>query len=172
MSGEVAVKQNSSTKAMSGCQDIPESESKVELNELNLIYDHEQQGLIYDNGTIVVSNGPLPEIKKDSRASSHGLAILVHIDEFRACLFQAFWELRVRTSRCPGCRPSNSCLGKPEPVGQQLWICPLLPCLQRHTFHIIIFILIFDIGKPSQLSNNAKFSWQRQSQAPFTVDQD
>ena len=55
-------------------------ESKVELNELNLIYDHEQQGLIYDNGTIVVSNGPLPEIKKDSRASSHGLAILVHID--------------------------------------------------------------------------------------------
>ena len=77
MSGEVAVKQNSSTKAMSGCQDIPE---RVELNELNLIYDHEQQGLIYDNGTIVVSNGPLPEIKKDSRASSHGLAILVHID--------------------------------------------------------------------------------------------
>ena len=51
LSGEVAVKQNSSTKAMSGCQDIPERESKVELNELNLIYDHEQQGLIYDNGT-------------------------------------------------------------------------------------------------------------------------
>ena len=75
LSGEVAVKQNSSTKAMSGCQDIPEREK-----ELNLIYDHEQQGLIYDNGTIVVSNGPLPEIKKDSRASSHGLAILVHID--------------------------------------------------------------------------------------------
>ena len=56
---------------------LRERESKVELN---LIYDHEQQGLIYDNGTIVVSNGPLPEIKKDSRASSHGLAILVHID--------------------------------------------------------------------------------------------
>ena len=80
LSGEVAVKQNSSTKAMSGCQDIPERESNVELNELNLIYDHEQQGLIYDNGTIVVSNGPLPEIKKDTRASSHGLSILVHID--------------------------------------------------------------------------------------------
>ena len=84
--------------------------------------------------------------------------ILVHIDGFRACLCLAFWELRARTSRCPGCRPSNSFLGKPEPVGQQLWICPLLPCLQRHTFHIIIFILIFDIGKPSQLTNNAKFS--------------
>ena len=84
--------------------------------------------------------------------------ILVHIDEFRACPCLAFWEWRARTSRCPGCRPSNSCLGKTEPVGQQLWICPLLPCLQRHTFHIIIFILIFDIGKPSQLTNNAKFS--------------
>ena len=76
MSGEVAVKQNSSTKAMSGCQDIPEREQ----SGIERIYDHEQQGLIYDNGTIVVSNGPLPEIKKDSRASSHGLAILVHID--------------------------------------------------------------------------------------------
>ena len=84
--------------------------------------------------------------------------ILVHIDEFRACLCLAFWELKVRTSRCPGCRPSNSFLGKPEPVGQQLWICPLLPCLQRHTFHIIIFISIFDNGKPSQLTNEAKFS--------------
>ena len=41
--------------------------------------DHEQPGLIYDNGFLVFSEA-LPEIKKDSRTSSHALAILDHID--------------------------------------------------------------------------------------------